>query len=96
MLGEITNKLGEYPILQFGLVVLMAIGSYILWWRKVLPKEDAMAIDTPSQRMVNLLEGIYRTLMEIRNENKEFARQQNDRDDEITEQLRRINGPRRR
>lgn len=105
MLETGIDKLGQFPILQFfgGLVIVCGVVYAIFRGERDKTRtptpaefpEQRLYFDGPIAKGLSLLEGAYRELKEIRNDNERWAAEAKERDREQIELLRQI-GPRRR
>ena len=92
MLDAVSSKvIGDYPIIQFGIVGLMAFVSYVIWVHKIMPKEhrpDVQQSDAPVlYQMKDLLNAIYRVLQEMREDNERHSDEIEKRDDKRLDAL---------
>lgn len=75
------------PILQFGLVAMTFLAAAFAVWRSVIGKHTTIDSGTSTR---DLLQGIYRLLGEQRTDNARFANEANEKADEQTDELRKI------
>jgi hypothetical protein len=98
MFEQSLDKLGQWPILQFfgGIMILAGVAYMIFRGErdKAQPPHERSEVrlffDGPLLKALELLEGIYRVLREIRAENKEAARDAEAQHKEMMSELRRV------
>ena len=100
---DFINALHSFPILQFAVAALVAVVGVLGWMRGERDRKREreqpdllglpavqMFFDGPLIKALDLLQGIYRLLVELRADLARFANERNEKMDEQTQLLREI------
>ena len=96
---DVINALHSFPLLQFAVCALVAIVGVFGWMKGERDRKPApgfglpavqMFFDGPLIKALDLLQGIYRLMVELRAEIGKFADERNRKMDEQTQLLREI------
>lgn len=95
----IVDALGAFPIIQIAVAGAIAVGAVLAWYRGErrkdptaggLPPGASWFFDGPIVKALESLQGCYRTLQEIRQDNQRHADEQRRREEEQSELIREL------